>query len=168
VIRHWPLAVVLVVQLGFLGAIVGGQLHLRSTGTEITLRTVPVDPYDLLSGYYLDLRYEVEQKVGPLGGAERGDLFWITVRRGPEVWEYVNSTPWKPDPAPDHVHLRAVWRGGARLVGADRLYLPEAQRDRAEQLTREFEGRGLVDLVVGEDGELAVIRLRLGEQSFGG
>jgi len=168
--KHWPLAVVLIVQLGFLGAMVGGQLHLRSTGTPITLRTVPVDPYDLLSGYYLDLRYEVEVKAGQPapGGIESGDHFWITVRRGSEAWEYVNSTLWKPDPAPDLVLLPAVWRRGrAELVGAGRIYVPEAQRREAEERVLEFEGRGLVDLRVGEDGTLAVVRLRIGQHTFG-
>ena len=64
----------------------------------------------------------------------------------------------------DASHLRAVWRGGARLVGADRLYLPETQRDRAERLTREFEGRGYVHaddvvnagFVQGETSHVAV------------
>ena len=51
--RHWPLAVVLIVQIGVLVYLPAGQVRARLTGTEVTLRTAPVDPYDVLSGYYM-------------------------------------------------------------------------------------------------------------------
>ena len=167
---HGRLAVVLLVQAGILAAMAGRHVAVRTWGTAVTLRTTPVDPYDLMSGYYLVLRYEVEQPPASLlpKGLRRGDRLWLVVRRGEPAWELAAVARERPEPAADHVALPARWDGSrAAIDGADRVYVPEAQRGRAEQLQRENQSRGLVDLRVGSDGTVAVLRLRIGNASLG-
>jgi hypothetical protein len=66
------------------------------------------------------------------------------------------------------VALPARWDGSrATIDGADRVYVPETHRARAEALQRENQQRGLVDLRVGSDGTVAVLRLRIGNASLG-
>ncbi|MFQ5844255.1 MAG: GDYXXLXY domain-containing protein [Planctomycetota bacterium] len=167
--RHLPIVAVLAVQVGVLGFIVGRQLYARAAGVPVTLRTAPIDPYDVMSGYYLDLAYEVErdarEQVPP--GLERGECIWLNLRKAPEAWELVSVTREPDAAADDHVSLPAVRkRFGVRLHGAGRLYLPETQRRRAGDRVREGPDRGLVDLrVLG--GTIAVVRLRLGDETFG-
>jgi hypothetical protein len=169
--RHWRLAAVLLVQAGILAAMVGRHAAARAWGTAITLRTAPVDPYDILSGYHLVLEYEVENVPEALlpGGLGQGDRLWLVVRRAEPARELVAATRERPDPAPDRVALPARWDSWrrARIEGADRVYIPETERARAEKLFRDAGGRGLVDMRVGDDGTVALLRLRVGGASFG-
>jgi len=174
--RHWPLAVVLVVQAGILAAMAARHVVARTWGTPVTLRTAPVDPYDFMSGYYLVLQYEVEEPPRELVPPDLvdGDRVWLVVRRAEPAWELVEVAGRRPEPREGHVALAARWTsnswrgtGRAEIDGAGRVYVPETRRERAEELTRTAGKRGLVDLRVGPDGTVAVIRLRVGEESFG-
>jgi uncharacterized membrane-anchored protein len=168
--RHWPIVVVLVVQLGILVYLPAAQVRARISGTAVTLRTEPVDPYDLLSGYYMTLTYEVEQPDSRLvpRGLEPGERVWLELERGNPAWRLTGVSREQPAPKQDRVSVPARWRHArAEIEGAGRLYIPEAQRERAERLNRESSGRGLVDLMVGADGTVAVLRLKLGDKTFG-
>jgi len=165
---HWRLAVVVLVQAGILGAMAGRHVAVRAWGTAVTLRTVPVDPYDLMSGYYLVLRYEVESPPELPAGLRAGDRVWLVVRRGEPAWELEAVTRERPPAAADRAALAARWNGWrATIEGADRVYIPESQREAADKLSRDARGVGLVDLRVGSDGTVAVLRLRVGGASFG-
>lgn len=172
--RWWPLVLVLAVQFGILGAIPARKVVARLAGTEVTLRTRPVDPYDLLSGYYVTLGYEVE-RPGPGqvedGLADRvgeGERVYVNVRRGDPEWRLSSVSLEAEAPAEGRVSLRAAWSGSAPILeGVDRLFIPEDRRDEADRALREAEGRALVDLRVDADGRMAVIRLRVGDRVFG-
>jgi hypothetical protein len=169
--RHWRIAVVLLVQAGILAAMAGRHVAARAWGTPVTLRTAPVDPYDFMSGYHLVLQYEVEQAAAELltPGPERSDRLWIVVRRAEPAWDFVGATRERPEVAADQVALRARWGSwrGAAIEGAGRIYIPETERALAEELFRDAGGRALVDLRVGGDGTVALLRLRVGGASFG-
>jgi len=175
--RHWPLAVVLVVQAGILAAMAAPHVVARARGTLVTLRTAPIDPYDFMSGYHLVLHYEVEnppREMVPPDLAD-GDRVWLVVRRAEPAWELADVTLTRPAARADHVALPARWTkrflgaadGRAEIEGADRVYMPETRRRRAEELASDRGKRGLVDLRVGPDGTVAVLRLRIGGESFG-
>jgi hypothetical protein len=166
--RHWPIAVVLLVQLSILAFVPAARIAARMSGTRVSLRTAPVDPYDPLSGYYMVLTYEVERRASEAAPVvvRRRDRFWLTVRRGEDGWTFDGLSRERPDVGGDRVALPARWNGRRmELVGAGRLFIPEAQRERAEELNRS--GRGTVDLAVGADGTIAVLRLHLGGETFG-
>jgi uncharacterized membrane-anchored protein len=164
---------VLAVQIGLLAIVPARHLLARSTGTPITLKTRPLDPYDLLSGYYVILRYQVEhsavQALDSDGQAEpeRGDRIWITIRRAEPAWTFVRATRERPDTAGDDdtLALPARWEyGDLRLIGAGRLYVPETQREEAEKVSTDS---AFVDARVGADGTVALLRLRIGDKVFG-
>ncbi|MCZ6786954.1 MAG: GDYXXLXY domain-containing protein [Planctomycetota bacterium] len=164
--RLWPLGIVLVAQVGILAIVPARHVRARVSGTRITLRTVPFDPYDVMSGYYVRLSYEVEEKARRAGleDLEKRDLAWIEVRRAEPAWEFVAVTRDRPAGRADTVALPARWTGGRfEIVGARRLYIPESQRERADEAA----GRALVDARVGSDGTVALIRMRFGELTFG-
>jgi hypothetical protein len=118
----------------------------------------------------MTLTYEAERPDDALlpEGLERGDSIWLELERAEPAWKLVGVSRERPDPAPDRVSVPARWRWNrAAIVGAGRLYIPEQQRERAELLNREFRGKGLVDAMVGADGTVAILRLRLGDDTFG-
>jgi hypothetical protein len=164
--RHWPIAAVLLVQLGILGIVPARHIRARLTGVAVTLRTEPFDPYDIMAGYYVTLDYQVEHEAARQMGTvpEYGSVWWIAVRRADPAWEFVSVGRERPDPAPDTVALKAKWRyGDFAIVGAGRLYVPEAKRKDANR------GRtaALVDMKVGPDGTIALLRMRVGNEVYG-
>lgn len=168
--RYAPLWLVLGAQLLVLALVPARVVYARLFGTDVTLRTVPVDPYDLLSGYYVTLAYEVEQ---PPNGVDHptesyDERVYIVVRRGEPAWDRVRFAATAEGLGPDEVALRARWRGvGAALDGAGRFYIPEDRRLDVERALAEVGGRALVDLRVGPDGTIALLRLRAAGESFG-
>ena len=167
--RYVRLAVVLAAQLAILVAIPLPQVLARYRGTPVTLRTAPVDPFDVLAGHYVTLSYEVEResmlradrsRTSSEPGLSNGERVWLTVARGEPAWTLVGVTRERPAPAPGHVAIRARWTRsrGAQLEDASRFYVTE-ERGKAIDARRRT-GADLVDLRVDEDGTPAVVRLR--------
>jgi len=168
--RRWlRLAIVLAVQLGILVAVPLRQVLARLRGTAVTLRTAPVDPFDLLAGHYVTLAYEVERVPAHRapGDLRPGEQVWLNVVRGEPAWTLESVTRERPAPAPGRASIRARWRwggeegGAAELDGAGRFYVTE-ERGRALDARRSAGPASLVDLRVGEDGTAAVVDLRDG------
>lgn len=53
------LAVPLFIQSLLIGSIAAQSIYALATGTTVVLKTMPVDPYDLLRGYYQILSYDI-------------------------------------------------------------------------------------------------------------
>jgi uncharacterized membrane-anchored protein len=169
--RRWlPLTLVVAVQLVILALVPLRQVAARRTGTPVTLRTRPVDPYDVMSGYYVTLAYEVERPEGdesPPPGTEYDDPVYVIVAKDEPAWRFVGYAK-APIHTPDRLTLRARWQGyGAKLEGADRLYIPESRRHDVDEALGDVDRRALVDVRVADDGTIAVLRLRASGRTFG-
>ena len=57
----WRLWIPLLVQIGLIAAVPAQAVYTFVTGKTVILQTVPVDPYDLLRGYYQVLSYDISQ-----------------------------------------------------------------------------------------------------------
>jgi uncharacterized membrane-anchored protein len=166
-LRRWgPLAAVVGIQLAILVVIPFRRVEARLRGTEITLRTVPVDPYDVLAGYYVTLRYEVEPTAADLGGEPYS---WLTVVRSEPAWVGAGLFPAQRADASgaDTVELRLDPRARARgesclIPSACRFYIPEARRQQVADAMRAAGGHALVDMRVDDEGNVALVRLRVG------
>ena len=112
---HWKIAVVIAAQFAILAAIPVRTLRIRAEGTEVTLWTAPVDPFDVLSGYYVTLGYEAEQLPNDrdgFRGLSNADDLWITVRRDEPAWTPVGVTIERPAAA--QAHPCSPWRCSSR------------------------------------------------------
>ncbi len=170
--KHAPFIAALALQLLILVAIPMKKVIARASGTRIVLKTRPVDPYNIMSGYYVTLSYEVEQPEKPeeqLRKRKHNAPAWVVVEPGQPAWRLVKVMNRKPEELPaDQVAIRAKWRGSRlRLQGAGRLYIPEDERKDVERLMRERGREGLVHMAISEDGEAAVIKLDISGRSFG-
>ena len=162
-----PLLAVLGLELLLLGSVPAEQLLALAAGDDVVLATRPVDPYDLLAGYYATLGYEIEDAPAELLPPGLGDdeRLWLTIERAEPAWRLVAVTRARPDPAPDRATLRARRRHGrVELEELKRFYVPEGQRYDATSAAR---GKGLVDAKVGPGGAAALLRLRVGDRTFG-
>lgn len=163
--RHWPLVAAVGIQTLLLALVPARQVRARLGGTEVTLRTAPVDPYDVLSGYYVTLRYEAEIPLQE-PGARDGSAAWLLVEEDDPAWRAVSCTSARPRPSgPGQQVVRAEVAGhsGACLIPSSRrFYIPEARREEVDAAMRAAGGRALVDMKVSESGDVALLRLRVG------
>ena len=157
------LAVVLAVQLAILVAIPIPQVLARLRGTPVTLRTAPVDPFDVLAGHYVTLSYEVEAQSRERAEKDLsdGERVWLTVAPAEPAWKLVSVTRARPAPAKGRVSIRARWSRwrGAELEGASRLYVTEEEGKASDARAVEDRQADLLELRVDEDGTPAVMRL---------
>lgn len=72
---------------GGLLALVESRAGILRSGSEVRLKTVPVDPRDLFRGDYVVLAYPISTVEGPVGGDggfKRGDAVFVTLTRDAE------------------------------------------------------------------------------------
>ncbi len=170
---HGRVVAVIAVQLAILAAVPARQVRARVSGTPITLRTAPVDPFDAFAGHYVTLSYEVEERR-PLAAFDASlqdrDEVWLTVARGDPAWSFVSVTRHRPAGAPGQVSLRARFRswgdhGSIAVEGAGRFYVTEGQGAAVDAARRGREP-ALVDLRVGADGTPALVGMRVAGMSL--
>lgn len=163
----WRILLAVALQVGLLAVIAGPGARATVVGTELRLRTVPVDPYDPLAGYYVTLGYEVERMSAPLvDGIPPGSLVWLRLTEDdPAQLLDVRTEP--PEAEAGVVSVRGVVRGGrARLVGVDRFYVPEDDRTRVEAVLRANRATAVVVVKVIEGQTAVVRRLEVGDEVF--
>ena len=86
----------------FLGAMIARHADLRETGTEIVLPMEPVDPRDLLLGYYVTIRtpahdLDTRELEGPETGWAVGDRIHVTLRQGEDGWRPAGAFQQRPE-----------------------------------------------------------------------
>ncbi|SET91498.1 GDYXXLXY domain-containing protein [Hymenobacter actinosclerus] len=134
--RRWLLWLVAAQVLFVLGVAAAGYAT-AALGRNITLKTEPVDPRDLLYGDHLRLRYQISELPGSLWrGAQqprRKDAAYVLLEprpAGTADYMAVGIYPAAPATTGPQVVLRGsvqdVWRRGLRLrYGLERYYVPE-------------------------------------------
>ena len=117
-------------QAVFLLTWAGWHEHVRSHAPVVRLKTVPVDPQDLLRGDYMILRYEISEAKSPAQdgvNAKPGGEFWVVLEPR-DGFHVATQTSWdQPKVQPPQIAVRA--RPGARgsAYGIETFYVPEGQ-----------------------------------------
>lgn len=75
----------------FLGAMVTRHAALRANGTQIIIPMEPVDPRDILLGYYVTIRtpvHELDTRAldGPDTGWRQGGVIYVTLEESSDGW----------------------------------------------------------------------------------
>jgi len=121
-------------------------------GKTVVLQTVPVDPYDLLRGYFVVLSYDISQEsqlsklpgwTETLAALEGRQLIYVVLQapatqvaqsrqQPPPTWQPVRVSATLPSNLPDN---QVVLRGRRSPIGnvdygLEAYYIPENQRDR--------------------------------------
>ena len=168
--KLWPIAAAVGLQLVLLTAIPAKKIWARRFGTDISLKTRPVDPYDMLAGYYVTLAYEVEQVPAPLRptGISYGTPVWLELAPETPAWTIRAVHAKWARPTAGNVVIKAIWKHNrADIAEASRLYISETDRAAVDKARANASTRPVVDLRVGPDGTPVVLRLRAGGQIFG-
>ena len=80
----WRTLAAMLVLVGALALVVESRAAILRSGTEVRLRTVPVDPRDLFRGDYVVLNYGISTISDAKGerAFQRGDTIYVTLARG--------------------------------------------------------------------------------------
>lgn len=95
-------------------------------GQDVVLRTVPVDPIDLVRGRYVALRYDISSLNAP-----EGSTVYVPLHRQGDHWTGELALSQKPD---DGVFIRGRATSGGIVYGIETYY---ADEDEARRLERE-------------------------------
>jgi GDYXXLXY motif protein len=169
--REWgKLAGLLAVQFAVLVAIPLPTIRTRWSGTDVTLWTEAPDPFRMTARAEVPLAYEAERPGADASGKPsfaEGDELWVTVRRGEPAWLPVSVTAARPSEAPDRISMRARWHGSrAEIENGGGLRVEETEHEAVADALNAVGRHALVDLRVSPDGDVVVMRLRAGGQSF--
>ena len=141
---------------------------LKSEGTVVTLRTVPVDPRSLFRGDYVVLDYEVGHGLPNGWAGEVLDSALVYVHLGPtgEVFERTGvSTEYPPILEEGQACLRGLtnsWDTTIRFPDIAQYFVPEGMGKELEQLQTVH--RLLVDVVVDDECHAMIDAVKLGPE----
>jgi uncharacterized membrane-anchored protein len=141
----WMLvAVQALVPLGLIG---WNEIAL-ARGTEVTLRTVPVDPVDLFRGRYVTLSYEISRLPLPPDTAA-GETVFVALRREGDRWVGDRATRRRPG----GTFIRGIFTHSGIEYGIETYYADEDEAPRLERESRQ----GLdVRVVLDGDGRARI------------
>ncbi|MGA7952715.1 MAG: GDYXXLXY domain-containing protein [Gloeobacterales cyanobacterium] len=149
------------------------QSYILATGTMITLRTAPVDPYNILQGYYVALGYDISNPNALPGYTTQkdGQTLYVTLakpKNSPDApWSAVRvNTSKPPDLSPKQVVLKGILKNGRVLYGLESYNIPEEQRVEINNNLRERPERALLDAKVDASGAATPLRLRIGGKIY--
>lgn len=165
--------VVAIAQIGFLAAAIYKRASLLQSGQEITLRTEPVDPRDLLRGDYVALSYDVSrvpldqiQTSRPRDNDVVGTVY-VRLKRGDgkapaRIVAASLGVPLEQAPGENEIDLKGTslnrWQDGIEDInvqyGLERFYVPEGEGRAIEQ--RLGERTFTMRVAVGKTGEAQI------------
>lgn len=163
------IAVVVAGQVGVLGWMVWDRVHLLSSGREIVLEIVPVDPRSLFRGDYVILNYDISRVETPRGKKRlrRGSVIYATLQKASDgKWKLVAAGPERPqDVRSDQVVLKGRVRFASRVTrrgldaatvnyGIESFFVPEGTGRELEKLVGQKKLAALV--AVDESGNAAL------------
>lgn len=166
-------------QVFLLWQMIEGRAAILRDGVEVRLKTVPVDPRDLLRGKYVRLNYDISQVNAslfqgdtPAGRRTKRPVYVVLAKQADGFWGVVAVHPESPENLkPGQVVVEtqrgAFFRFGAptsrqtvRLsYGIERFYVPEGDAIEIENQYRDRNTPVDVIAAVSPDGAIQIKRL---------
>jgi uncharacterized membrane-anchored protein len=157
-------------QVLILAAVPAQKIYTRAVGRSVMLKIRPVDPYNLLSGYYVTLNYEIASPGSfPDSGETTGgnQIYAILERQTDGVWRPVSLSKSYPANLPEN---RLAIRGRHSYwrieYGIEEFFIPEDKRAEIEQGLRKNPDQARVEVKVDSKGNAALARLLIGDRVY--
>lgn len=165
----WRLWLPLCLQAALIVSIPAQSAYTYFTGRQVTLQTMPVDPYDLLRGYSQTLGYDISRadRLKKLSGGEwfannqKGEVYVVLQAptqnvTPPKPWQAVRVSGDRPtNLKANQVALKGQYLGGRITYGLEGYYMPEDQRNEINAAIRQVSTDRqafVVDVKVDERG----------------
>lgn len=166
--------VAVVIQILILVGVPARKVFTRATGKTVVLKVDPVDPYSILSGYYVILGFEISRveafpnaRETSAGFSDGGWVYAIVERGDDGTWKPISLERELPANLPEN---RAALLGrvnyGLIRYGIEEFYIPEAQRHSiGEDLSRNVD-QARVEIKVDGSGYVALERLIIQDRIY--
>jgi uncharacterized membrane-anchored protein len=169
------------------------SIYALATGTTVILKTMPVDPYDLLRGYYQTLSYDISSfntlKKLP-GWAElnrersqdtidRNRQVYITLSKitaanpqTPQAWQPIAIGEKLPvDLSAEKIAIKGTSNGSNVVYGLETYYMPEDRKDGVNKDINQAQLSGgkrnlLVEVKVDNQGLATPVGLWVGTNQY--
>jgi uncharacterized membrane-anchored protein len=187
------LAVPLLLQSLLICSIPFQSIYALATGTTVILKTMPVDPYDLLRGYYQTLSYDISSfdtlRQLPGWAKLNRNVQQDTIAQNQQVYVTLAKIPavnpqtpeaWKPiaigdkfpvDLSADKIAIKGTSNGRSIIYGLETYYMPEDRKDDVNEdinQARSSSGKRnlLVEIKVDNRGLATPVSLWVGSKQY--
>lgn len=160
------------IQMLIVAAVPAKQIFTRLTGRLITIKTAPVDPYNILSGYYVKLGYDISTpshfdpniKIDSRLSSDR----YVLLKEDPNgIWVVDSVSKQKPDSIPqDRVLIKGNSTYNRIEYGIESYYIPEKNRSAIERDLRNNRDTTYAQIRVDNFGNAAIESLRIGQTIY--
>lgn len=195
-IPGWRFWLPLMAQVALILAVPAQAVYTQIAGRTAILQTAPVDPYDLLRGYYVTLSYDISRRetLQSLPGGEilvtpdwsestpslfqTGMPFYVVLDAStatspiPQPWQPVRVSGDRPTNLPtNQIALQGNYRRGIISYGLEAYYIPEDQRiEINEQISQSQQSDAaqpfVVEVKVDAQGQAVPISLWVGDRNY--
>lgn len=136
-------ALMVIAQLAIPALMIKGQEDVLQNGKEFKFNTEPVDPYDLMRGKYVTLRFS-ENRARATTEIQKGDLVYITIGKDDQGYAFLKDVL-KELPLSEEDYLELTLNNYINRhndsidvhLPFDRFYMEESKAELAEDLYRE-------------------------------
>jgi uncharacterized membrane-anchored protein len=186
------LAVPLLLQLLMICSISARSIYALVTGTTVVIKTMPVDPYDLLRGYYQTLSYDISsfntlnklpgwknlQRQKGSANLDRNQQVYVILTKTAtnpttlQAWQPVEIDAKLPaNLSADKIAIRGVSNGSSIIYGLETYYMPEDRKDDVNtDISSARSGSGsrnlLVEIKVDNRGLATPVSLWVGDKQY--
>lgn len=160
--------IAILIQSLILAAVPAKKLYTLHTGQVVKLKTVPVDPYDFLSGYYVTLNYEISVKSGQF--KDGSTVYTVITPDANGIYNFKSiSDTWPKDLGSGDVVIKGKavenWRGNVQY-GIESYFIPEDMRQSIEKRLRRDNRNVIIEVKVDKFGNSAILRILIDGQAY--
>jgi uncharacterized membrane-anchored protein len=159
-------ALAVAAQFLILAAVPAQKIYTRATGRSATLKMRPVDPYNVLGGYYVTLNYEIANpgSFANSNDADKGErVYAILERQADGEWRPVSLSNSYPANLPENrIAIRGRYSYSRIEYGIEEFFIPEDKRAEIEQGLWRNRDQARVEVKVDSEGNAALVRLLIG------
>lgn len=163
-------AAAVVVQLLILAGVPARKAMTLSTGRSALLKVQPVDPYSILSGYYVTLAFDISRVTAFPNAPEFSDAAecYAVIEEGEDgVWKPISLERELPKNLPeDRAALRGRVKYGSIEYGIENFYIPETQRGAVAEDLRANRDKARVEIKIDNSGNAALERLKIEDRIY--
>jgi uncharacterized membrane-anchored protein len=145
-------------------------VYTLATGKSVSLKVQPVDPYNILSGYYVVLGFEINRTAAFPNQAdfEQSKTCYAVIERSQDgTWKPITLEHELPKNLPENrVALFGRIYYGSIEYGIEHFYIPETSRGVIEDDLRRNRDKAYVEIKVDRSGNAALERLRIEDRVY--
>ena len=163
-------ALAVAVQLLILAIVPAPKYLPRLAGKTVLLKTFPVDPYSIFSGYYMILDYEISRPTKAQGWSRlptEGVVFVVLAEDDGGLWHARSIHAERPgSPPAGCVVIRGRKEYDRVRYGIETYYVPETARKAIDEDFRRNADKARAEVKVGPFGHAVITKLLIQNRTY--